>query len=741
MSNRSRPSTLLLPSYGALFACALAVVTLAQAGDAGLVDDVVLRVLAALPTSRAEGTKPPTVDDGLLARAPGLHARTLEDAGKKKEACDVLARASTTAGIVGAEAARAAVACVEDPARTAPLIARALLDARLASDPLVLEELQARAQKLALKDDGALAARALALDPPVDTVRREALARVWAAITGDDAQRADERLVVEVPDTLPAIARFETRPVTAWRTALGDDKLLARARVLEQRHANEALLATLAPLVKSTTDMGDAACEARFLVGKTERKRRRYQAARSALDVVSKDCGEPWKKKALYTNARVAAFALTKDAPAVVDAFLAAYPNDTLTDDVMVWKAELLVAKGDRRAAEQVYADLVARFPDGDMATGARFARAFLVAERNDTARALTLLDEMSRAVVDGSPLDRDQAAYWRARLEAFPSLSSWEANGDASARARGLASLAALAAARPTSTYGYLARLVVEQHDAAAVPSLPSAIARPDARALLGLVSSTEGAAKDALALASAGFVEGAARVVDAGLAWGGRRALETVTSDAAIFALLGRDDRAHQVMRGGGHALLAGAPSSTSARYWALSYPRAHAEAIGAAAKGEGIPAELLMGLAREESAFDAAVTSWAGALGLCQLMPGTAREEATRTKRPAPTVESLRAPELNAALGAAHLARRIDELGHPFFGIAAYNAGPGNVAKWHRYLPIDAWMESIPVEQTRGYVKKVTGSWIAYSLLDGGTPPRLALELPPSGKKKKR
>ena len=723
----------------ALACCSL--VTWAHAGEAGLVDDAVLRVLAALaPTAeRAPGARP--IDDGLLARAPGLHARVLAESGKADEACAVLARASTTPGIVGAEAARAALLCVDDAARARLLVSRALDDARLATDPLVLEEIQARAAKLGLVEDGALAARALALDPPVDTVRREALARVWAAIGGADEARATARLVVEAADTLPAIARFATRPVGAWQTALGDEKLLARARVLEQRHANDALLATLAPLVKSAKDTSEAACEARFLVGKTERKRRRYQAARAALDVVSKDCGEPWKKKALYTNARVAAFALTKDAGSVVDAFLAAYPNDSLTDDVMVWKAELAVAKGDARAAEQVYADLVARFPDGDMAIGARFSRAFLVAERGDVARALVLLDEMSRAVVDGSPLDRDQSAYWRARLEAFPALSTWEPNKDEGARARGLASLAALAASRPTSTYGYLARLVVEKYAPSALPARPAPIARPDMRALLALVSSTEGASSDALALASAGFVDGAARLVDAGLAWGGRRALETVTSDAAIFALLGRDDRAHQVMRGGGHALLAGAPSPVSARYWALAYPRAHDEAIRAAAKGEGIPPELLMGLAREESAFDAAVTSWAGALGLCQLMPGTAREEAARTKRPAPTVESLRAPELNAALGAAHLARRVDELGHPFFGIAAYNAGPGNVAKWHGYLPIDAWMESIPVEQTRGYVKKVTGSWVTYALLDGGEAPALALELPRAQGKKKR
>ena len=112
--------------------------------------------------------------------------------------------------------------------------------------------------------------------------------------------------------------------------------------------------------------------------------------------------------------------------------------------------------------------------------------------------------------------------------------------------------------------------------------------------------------------------------------------------------------------------------------------------------------------------------------GAIGLCQLMPYTAKDEA-RLIRYKGSVElpALREPFLNARLGAAHLGRRWRQLKHPFLAIAAYNAGPGNVKKWLRRVdgPVDTFVESIPVEQTRHYVKKVTGSWVTYTLLSGG------------------
>jgi soluble lytic murein transglycosylase len=204
-----------------------------------------------------------------------------------------------------------------------------------------------------------------------------------------------------------------------------------------------------------------------------------------------------------------------------------------------------------------------------------------------------------------------------------------------------------------------------------------------------------------------------------------------------AVLYARAGAPGAAHGVLRDGGMALLPGTPAGDDLLSWTLDYPRAHEAAIVAAARSQSVPSPLLFGLAREESAFDASIVSWAGAVGLCQLMPPTAKEEAASLKLTPPTIAALRDPALNAQLGAAHLGRRLRGMSHPLLAIAAYNAGPGGVQKWldvpNRMTPLDAFIETIPVDETRGYVKKVTGSWIAYALLDEGEPVRFALEIP--------
>jgi soluble lytic murein transglycosylase len=171
-----------------------------------------------------------------------------------------------------------------------------------------------------------------------------------------------------------------------------------------------------------------------------------------------------------------------------------------------------------------------------------------------------------------------------------------------------------------------------------------------------------------------------------------------------------------------------LPGAPvDDVSLARWTLAWPLAHEAVLTAAAAAQGVPPQLLWGLAREESAFDESIASWAGAVGLCQLMPATAREEAGLLGLPRPTSADLTDPVLNARLGASHLGRRLRGMGHPLKAIAAYNAGPGSVAKWMppsgQHVPVDYWVEQIPYDETRNYVKYVTGSWVTYALLYGG------------------
>ena len=129
--------------------------------------------------------------------------------------------------------------------------------------------------------------------------------------------------------------------------------------------------------------------------------------------------------------------------------------------------------------------------------------------------------------------------------------------------------------------------------------------------------------------------------------------------------------------------------------------------------AAAQVGLPASLLAAVARQESRFSPAVQSPAGAVGLLQLLPGTASDLAGETVSP----EQLQQAERNARLGARYLRQLLNRWqGDPLLAIASYNAGPAAVKPWIsaqlREIP-ELWVEAIPYPETRLYVKKVLGN----------------------------
>ena len=129
------------------------------------------------------------------------------------------------------------------------------------------------------------------------------------------------------------------------------------------------------------------------------------------------------------------------------------------------------------------------------------------------------------------------------------------------------------------------------------------------------------------------------------------------------------------------------------------------------------------------RQESQFDKAAVSHAGARGLMQLMPGTARETSGKISmayRPdALTVDT----DYNIQLGSTYIQRMLDYYGGSYpLAIAAYNGGPGNVNKWLKaygdprtgQIGIMEWIEKIPLSETRDYVYRVLENAVMYDHL---------------------
>ena len=120
----------------------------------------------------------------------------------------------------------------------------------------------------------------------------------------------------------------------------------------------------------------------------------------------------------------------------------------------------------------------------------------------------------------------------------------------------------------------------------------------------------------------------------------------------------------------------------------------------------------------ITRQESAFDPQATSSSGAKGLMQLMPATAKIEASKVGIEFDAAR-LTDPHYNVTLGANHLGRLVENFnGSYILAIASYNAGPGNVKKWidafgdprdGKIDPVD-WVERIPFTETRNYVQRV-------------------------------
>ncbi len=146
------------------------------------------------------------------------------------------------------------------------------------------------------------------------------------------------------------------------------------------------------------------------------------------------------------------------------------------------------------------------------------------------------------------------------------------------------------------------------------------------------------------------------------------------------------------------------------------ALAFPTT---AIPASAKTKSVERPMVYAIARQESAFNPAAVSSAGARGLLQLMPGTAKEVAKGVGLPYSKDRLTSDPAYNATLGAAHLGELVDEFGGSYvMTFASYNAGRSRVYKWMKAygdprdprVDVVNWIERIPFTETRNYVQRV-------------------------------
>ena len=158
-----------------------------------------------------------------------------------------------------------------------------------------------------------------------------------------------------------------------------------------------------------------------------------------------------------------------------------------------------------------------------------------------------------------------------------------------------------------------------------------------------------------------------------------------------------------------------------------WTAAYPTGYIPTIQSYA-GQGVDPYLVSAIIREESLYDPRAVSRTGAVGLMQVMPGTAQAVSRRLRLPEVEREELFNQDTNIRLGVGYLEQMLRQFSwNVLHAVAAYNAGPTAVSSWiakYGGKDPDEFVEFIPYQETRQYVKRVLRSYREYHRLGGGS-----------------
>lgn len=154
-------------------------------------------------------------------------------------------------------------------------------------------------------------------------------------------------------------------------------------------------------------------------------------------------------------------------------------------------------------------------------------------------------------------------------------------------------------------------------------------------------------------------------------------------------------------------------------------IVYPNRYVELIDRNLAGSGVDPDVIRGLIRQESFFEPDAVSGAGAVGLMQLMPATAKSQAEKYGEAGFKAESLKDPAVNVRFGVRYFLERHAQYGGDLaLTLASYNAGRVKIDVWREFLgglDRELFVEFIPYTETRDYVKRILGNRAMYAMLN--------------------
>lgn len=499
---------------------------------------------------------------------------------------------------------------------------------------------------------------------------------------------------------------------------------LSRIEALVEGHLNDRGLEELKRFKKNRKLSKHQSCRVNFLEGLAYRKLRKYKNAEAALERAALGCkDEDYKRRGHYLWAKVVSIRDGLAAIKPIESFVKNFPGHSMTDDVLFWAGDVYQRRERWEEADAYYEKVQRPQYRGDYCAEARWRRAWMSFVNEDWESAAIKLRAAIRQDCDVSAQALSRAEYWLGVVELQrgnqkEALAVWEQ----------------LVRRSPLSFYSQVAlgrlpelapskRLAWSQY----LPSrdAPIRFCPGTLQDLPGWQSALTWLDRGYVALAKDGLrsIDWENHTLGEGT---GCEVKHPEIVEAFGYRRLGDDDRGYRILRTLWKEPSAQSELIANKRYLSLLYPDLYSDILAASEKKYGLPSYFLQALAREESSFHAQIASWAGARGLLQLMPGTAKRIAKRAKIKYKGEGDLLDPTINASLGGAlmrELSRKFK--GDPAAMLAGYNASQKASAAWRsRYLDkdIDHMIENITVKETRKYVKRVLETWGIYKWLYG-------------------
>ncbi len=550
------------------------------------------------------------------------------------------------------------------------------------------------ARMLAKSDDAAELGRALAL-------YKELVIEVPLADFGEEA-------AVVMPGLRAKIGgeRTLSKELAATR-----EQTLARLRGLLSRGRYRSVIAEVGAFVRTRKLPHSDRCQALYLRASAIFKQRKRSEARPHFEQAAAECRRAksvdTEVKARYQAGR-GRYAAGEYARAAKDFERLAqdYPKHSYADDAYVlagesW-AEISKDKEERAAYEAAVAI------GGDMGAEARrrlVIGAFLSERLND---ALALV-EAGLQSGESDPIEIAKLHYYRGKaLAGLGRSDEAESAWIEAIRPAPLSypSILALSRLRDLGEGPHAAGIAVLESAAQSDPKMgASSLDLPEVPAALR-----------AKILAQLGLGEEARDEL--------REASIRGWPAAAILAQAGLYSESQRLLGALGRGWRRAPPVGDLRKLWELAHPLAFDEVIRGGEGTHQVPRLLTFAIMQTESRFDPGATSWAGARGLIQMMPATAKDVAKRAGLGKLDPDRLYDPAFNLDLGMRYLGGLVGHYGGGDevvpLAIPSYNAGPGAVERWLKKRgdrDFDLFIESIPYDETRKYTQSVLGRWMVY------------------------